>query len=395
MNFVSKIVLENNISSVPLSWGVVFGIIFFGIITAQVLTFLTNRLIKLIFLKKNLDFSSFVKSKKVPLLSAPIQCLIFIWTVSLCVSIFLISDGGSGLFFKIATVFTYLTLFWIGLRLTVYFEVFMLESARLSPQKTDDLLIPLLSKTLKIILFIVALISIAEILNLPLASLLAGLGIGGIAIAMAAKDTIANIFGSLTVVTDRPFAIGDWVKIDGVEGTVERLGFRSTRIRTFYNSLVSVPNSILLTASVDNLGERRYRRFKTMIAITYDTPAEKIEAFITGIRTLIDLQPETRKDYYMVHLNSFGSSSLDILLYVFFASASWDAELASRERLMLDIIRLAQKIGVEFAFPTQTIHLQKEHDPTPSLASVASVNKHVDLGKKTAQKIVDMYHKDV
>jgi len=393
MNFVSKIVLENNISSVPLGWVVVLGIVFFGIITAQVLTFLINRLIKLIFIKKNLDFSSFVNLKKVPLLSAPIQCLFFIWTVSFCISIFLISDGGSLLFFKIANVFTYLNLLWIGLRLTVYFEVYLLESARLTPQKTDDLLVPLLSKTLKIILFIVALISIAEILNLPLASLLAGLGIGGIAIA--AKDTIANIFGSLTVVTDRPFAIGDWVRIDGVEGTVERLGFRSTRIRTFYNSLVSVPNSILLTASVDNLGERRYRRFKTMIAITYDTPSEKIEAFTTGIRTLIELHPETRKDYYMVHLNSFASSSLDILLYVFFASASWEAELASRERLMLDIIRLAQKLGVEFAFPTQTIHLQKEHDPATSLASVASVNKHVDLGKKTAQKIVDMYHKDV
>ena len=395
MNFVSKIVLENNISSVPLGWVVVLGVIFFGIITAQILTFLINRLIKLIFIKKNLDFSSFVNLKKVPLLSSPIQCLFFIWTASFCISVFLIPDGGSLLFFKISNVLTYLNLLWIGLRLTVYFEVYLLESARLTPQKTDDLLVPLLSKTLKVILFIVALISIAEILNLPLASLLAGLGIGGIAIAMAAKDTIANIFGSLTVVTDRPFAIGDWVKIDGVEGAVERLGFRSTRIRTFYNSLVSVPNSILLTASVDNLGERRYRRFKTMIAITYDTPAEKIESFTTGIRTLIQLHPETRKDYYMVHLNSFASSSLDILLYVFFSSASWDAELASRERLMLDIIRLAQKLGVEFAFPTQTIHLQKEQDLETSLASSDSVNKHVDLGKKTAQKIADMYRKDV
>jgi MscS family membrane protein len=156
-----------------------------------------------------------------------------------------------------------------------------------------------------------------------------------------------------------------------------------------------VPNSILLTASVDNLGERRYRRFKTMIAITYDTPAEKIESFTTGVRTLIQLHPETRKDYYMVHLNSFASSSLDILLYVFFSSASWDAELASRERLMLDIIRLAQKLGVEFAFPTQTIHLQKEQDLEASLAASDSVNKHVDLGKKTAQKIADMYRKDV
>jgi MscS family membrane protein len=128
-------------------------------------------------------------------------------------------------------------------------------------------------------------------------------------------------------------------------------------VRTFYNSVITIPNARLVNASVDNLGARRYRRLKCMLSLQYDTRPEKIEAFCEGVRELIRRHPYTRKDYYMVYLNQLSDSSLDILLYAFHEAPDWATELRERHRLFVDIIRLAQRLGVEFAFPTRTLHL--------------------------------------
>ncbi len=252
---------------------------------------------------------------------------------------------------------------WAGFRVTdLVGEVFQSKAAK-TQTKIDDLLVPLVRKTMKVFIFVFGMIYIADSLNIQIAPLLAGLGIGGIGFAFAARDTLENFFGSLTVVVDRPFQVGDWVVIGDVEGTVEDVGFRSSRVRTFYNSLVTIPNGNLVRATVDNYGRRKYRRFKTHISITYDTPPAKIEAFCEGIRELIRLHPYTRKDYYQVWLHQFAPSSLDVLVYVFHEAPDWTTELRERHRLMLDIIRLARHLGVEFAFPTETLHLyQESHD---------------------------------
>ena len=219
---------------------------------------------------------------------------------------------------------------------------------------------------MKVFIFVFGMIYIADSLNIKVAPLLAGLGIGGIGFAFAARDTLENFFGSLTVVVDRPFQVGDWVVIGDVEGTVEDVGFRSSRVRTFYNSLVTIPNGNLVRATVDNYGRRKYRRWKTHVSITYDTPPEKIEAFCEGIRELIRVHPYTRKDYYQVWLHQFAPSSLDVLVYMFFEAPDWTTELRERQRLILDIIRLANHLGIEFAFPTETVHLYKESHETSS-----------------------------
>jgi MscS family membrane protein len=223
--------------------------------------------------------------------------------------------------------------------------------------KVDDVLVPMIRRALKIVVIAFGVLFIAQNLDIDITSLLAGLGIGGIAFALAAKDTVENLFGSFTVLIDRPFRIGDWIVIGDLEGTVEELGFRSTRIRTFYNSVITVPNATLVRTAVDNLGARRYRRLKSMISVQYDTPAERIEAFCEGMRELIRKHPYTRKDYYMVYFNEFADSSLNILLYTFFRTPDWTTELRERHRLLVDIVKLAHRLGVEFAFPTRTLHL--------------------------------------
>lgn len=260
---------------------------------------------------------------------------------------------------------------WGAYRLVDVAAEALAQRAARTTTKMDDLLVPLLRKTAKVFVAVMGLVFVAETMELSIGSLLAGLGLGGLAFALAAQDTVKNLFGSLTVVIDRPFQVGDWIVVDGgVEGTVEEVGFRSTRIRTFYDSLITLPNSLLLTVKVDNLGMRRYRRWKTMVSIAYDTPPDTIEAFCEGIRELVRRHPYTRKDYFQVWLNAFSGSSLDVLLYVFHEVPDWSTELRERQRLFLDILRLARDMRVQFAFPTQTVHLHRapESETMPPLA---------------------------
>ena len=250
-------------------------------------------------------------------------------------------------------------------RVTDLFGEFFSRKAAGTSTRIDDLLIPLLRKTAKIFIFAVGIIYLANALNIEILPLLTGLGIGGLAVAFAAKDTIENFFGSVAVIVDRPFDVGDWITIDDVEGTVEEMGLRSTRVRTFYNSLVTVPNASLVRANVDNYGRRKYRRYRTHLSITYDTPPDTIEAFCEGIRELIRRHPYTRKDYYQIWLHEMGATSLDILVYMFHEAPDWTTELRERHRFLLDILRLAKSMNVEFAFPTQTLYMRKEEWSPP------------------------------
>ncbi|MET0123058.1 MAG: mechanosensitive ion channel domain-containing protein [Candidatus Thiodiazotropha sp. 6PLUC9] len=276
---------------------------------------------------------------------------------------------------------------WAAYRLVDLVSAFLHKRAQLTDNKLDDALVPLIPRTLKIFVTVIGFVFIADNLNVDISSLLAGLGLGGLAFALAAKDMVQNLFGSVTVLMDRTFSVGDWVIVDGAEGSVERIGFRSTRIRTFYNSVVTVPNSKFITATVDNMGERRYRRLSCKLSLTYDTPPDRIEAFCEGVRELVRQHPYMRKDYYHVYLNEFAASSLDVLLYVFWETPEWSTELRERHRFMLDILRLAQGLGVEFAFPTQTLYMKQEGEEAGANAEMQQTEAQ-ELGQSLAQKIV-------
>jgi len=252
----------------------------------------------------------------------------------------------------------------------------------------DDLLVPLVRKAAKVFIVAFGLLFLAESFDLPIASIIAGLGIGGLAFAFAAKDTIENLFGSVAVILDRPFAVGDWVVIEGVEGTVEDLGFRSTRIRTFYNSLVTVPNASLVRAKVDNYGRRAFRRYRTVLSLTYDTPADRVEAFCEGVREIVRRHPYTRKDFFEVHMNDFGAHSLDVLVYIFFRTPDWSTELRERHRFCLDVLRLAHKLGVEFAFPTQTLHLSRA-TPSDPFSGRGEEDEMRSMGRTGATEVME------
>ncbi|MFT7414529.1 MAG: MscS family membrane protein [Methylophagaceae bacterium] len=281
---------------------------------------------------------------------------------------------------------------WSAFRLVDILDALMMKKVSRTASKFDDLLVPMVTKSLKVFVVVIGIVFVADNLNVDVSSLLAGLGLGGLAFALAAKDLLGNFFGSLTVLLDRPFHIGDWVVIGDVEGSVEKVGFRSTRIRTFYNSLITLPNAMLTTSEVDNMGARRYRRMRTMLALTYATTPEKIDAFCEGIRTLIQLHPYMRKDYYHVYFNEYGPASLDILVYVFWETPDWNTELRERHRFLVDILRLAKQLDVEFAYPTQTIYLKKDNGATESAEAFKPAMTQEEafmMGKRQAEVIVD------
>lgn len=234
-----------------------------------------------------------------------------------------------------------------------------------SENRFQDQLVPFVTKTLKLAVGIFGAVFLIARLGGDVTALLAGLGLSGLAVALAAQDLLKNLFGSITVLLDRPFRVGDWIKIGDVEGVVEDVGFRSTRVRTFYASLITLPNARLIDASVDNYGARQFRRWSTRVQITYDTPPASVDAFCEGIRQLVRDNESMRKDAFEIHLNEFGPHALEIMLYVFFLAPDWSTELRLRHDLALDILRLADRLGVRIAFPTQTIQLEPSSGEPP------------------------------
>ncbi|MCP4136939.1 MAG: mechanosensitive ion channel [bacterium] len=268
---------------------------------------------------------------------------------------------------------------WLVYRLLNVVSDYLIELTKKTESTLDDQLVPLINRAMKIFIVIFGVLVAIQNLGVNVMSVLAGIGIGGFAFALAAKDTVANLFGSLMILFDSPFQVGDWIVVGKAEGTVEEIGFRSTRVRTFYNSIISIPNADLAMKEIDNMGRREYRRVRTVIGVTYDTPAEKLEAFLEGIKNVIKANTVTRKDYFHVVFNQYGPSSLDILLYFFLKVPDWSTELVERQNVFIEILRLAKELEVEFAFPTQSLYVEsfpeKEASRTPWDKDVDSIKK--------------------
>ena len=274
-----------------------------------------------------------------PFLQLPIKATAFITvTVSALIPLF-------------ATIAVYKAIDIVGL--------YMKKVAESTESTFDDQLVPLIRKILKSFVVIIGSLYVLSNLDVNMGVLFGTLSVGGLALALAAQDTIKNFFGSLMIFMDKPFQAGHWIVTpDGIDGTVEQVGFRSTRIRTFANSVITVPNGKLSDASIDNFGLRAYRRFKTNISVTYDTPPHVLELFIEGLREIVKQHPHTRKDMVNIYMNDMGSHSLNILFYMFFITPLWADELKYRHEIIISIMKLAENLGVNFAFPTQTLNME-------------------------------------
>jgi MscS family membrane protein len=231
------------------------------------------------------------------------------------------------------------------------------EDAASNPSSLEAQLIPFITKTAKVILLVFGGLVMIQSFGINVMSLLAGLGLGGLALALAAQDTAANVFGSVTILLDRPFKVGDWIKVTDTEGIVEEIGFRSTRIRTFYKSLITIPNSVIAKEKIDNMGERPQHRIRHVFGLTYDTNPQKMRQFIEGVKEILRNHPLVDQEVVRVNLTGYNSSSLDVTVVFFLDTIDTTVEFETQEQILLMIWSLAESLKVEFAFPTQTLHV--------------------------------------
>lgn len=287
------------------------------------------------------------------------------------------------------------SVFWIfvGLKLAKVMLNYYYETGETSRSRLDKQLAPILSKLIQGFVVLIGVMRILTVFGVDPTTVLAGASIGGIALAFAAQDSVKNFIGTVVIFLDKPFQIDDWVSFGGVEGAVEKVGFRSTIIRAADTTVFQIPNSKISEADINNIGLRIYRRYKTELGIRYDTPPELIEAFVEGIKKIIALHPSTKSQAYNVDLTAFGDSSLKILVNVYFKGLDWGQEQESKHILHMAIIKLASVLGVGFAFPSSTLMIEE----LPGQASGAP--KYViDKGKidKKLGELMDSFtHEDL
>ncbi len=288
--------------------------------------------------------------------------------ISLLVTIALIDKVFPSLQFSLAVntwVFLALniavTIFWIYVFLKLVELVTQLyaDFSQKTAGKLDDQLAPIVRNFLKGLVLFIGLLKLLTLLGVDTATVIAGASIGGLAVALASQDTVKNLIGTLMIFLDKPFHIDDWIEASGFSGTVEEVGFRSTRIRAADTSIYQIPNSKLAEITINNKGLRLYRRYNTNLGLRYDTPPELIEAFVKGLREIIIAHPETRSESYNVEFTGFGDSALLIMVNVYFKSLEWGVEQSSKHRLHIAIVKLAKALGVDFAFPSTTVLIEQ------------------------------------
>ena len=253
---------------------------------------------------------------------------------------------------KVANAIGWLWVFYIVWDI---FVAFAASKAAKKSKSAKNVIVPIASKFGRFFIFIGVLVFFIAQLGYDVTALLAGLGIGGLVFALAAKDSVENLFGSITILMEMPFGVGDWVKIGDIDGDVEAINLRSTRIRTFQDSLITLPNSRMITSHVENFGMRRRRRIKTTLGLSYDTPPAKVAEFCERVRQMLLDDERIWNDKRYVYFNDFGESTLNVMLYCFLIAETWQLELEYRDDVLRKIMLIAEDMGVEFAYPTLTL----------------------------------------
>ena len=226
--------------------------------------------------------------------------------------------------------------------------------------KTDNgvTLAKLLLSILKAIVLILAGMNILSTWGINITGFVASLGLVGMAFALAAKDTASNFFGSMVLFTDQPFKVGDWIKTPEVEGTIETIGVRSTKVRTFARALVSVPNGNLANAAILNWSEMNKRQIKMTLGLTYGTTASQMRIILEEMRTLLKNDEEIHQETIHIHFTDFQDSALGIFCYFFTKTTNWGEYMAVRERINLELMEIVERNGAAFAFPSQSLYVE-------------------------------------
>ncbi|WP_242360885.1 MULTISPECIES: mechanosensitive ion channel family protein, partial [unclassified Anaeromyxobacter] len=289
--------------------------------------------------------------------AAPLTALWAIAVVTVLQSWLALPEGPELVLHHLLRAATYLAFFWAGFRsVNVAFAVMAASPwTRASPSLAG--MLPVGRKVSKVVLLALGVVAVMNELGFQVASLLAGLGIGGIALALAAQKTVENLFGSLSIGVDQPFRTGDFIKVEDVLGTVENIGMRSTRIRTLDRTIVTIPNGKLADLRTETFAPRDRIRLLANLGLAYATTAAQLREVLAGIEGLLRAHPKIWPDAVSVRFTALGESALNVEVVAWFQTADFGEFTAIRQDLLLGFMEVVERAGTSFAFPTRTLHL--------------------------------------
>lgn len=302
---------------------------------------------------------SFISKKAIRKLARYLSIIVIVWLARMLIPSLQLPIRGSEFINKSLNIVIAVMLMMIGIVIVGIIKARAKEIALKTENRMDEQLLPIVGRILNILIVTIAIIYVLNTLRVNVTALIAGLSIGGLALALAAQDSVKNLIGSVMVFVDRPFQVDDYIIGSGFEGTVVEVGFRSTRIQSIDTSIISVPNGVIANLSVENLGARSARIFNTVLTLTYQTPVDKLEAFMERLKQLMVEHPRINDEPHYVHFKEMADSSLNIMFRCYIAVPSYAEELGVKEEIYLKILRIAEEMGVDFAYPTTSVFIER------------------------------------
>ena len=294
-------------------------------------------------------------------ISKPVNAFIMIGAIHVAVFllVFNLENFPTAFIGKSYTVLLGIILIWGVYRLVNVAAHYLDELVADKDESLKGQFVPLIKKALRILVIVVGGLTVLATIGVNITGLAALLSVGALAFSLGAKDSVANLVGTVNILSDRPYKVGDWITVgSNIDGTVEEIGFRSTKIRMFDKTLMTVPNGTLATETIKNWSRMPKRRIKMTIGLTYDVTPRQMREVLKRIETILKEDEGVDQDYMLVQFTDFGPSSLDVFLYYFSKSTVWKEYLETRERVNLKIMECLEEMGLEFAFLTQTMHLK-------------------------------------
>lgn len=343
----------------PYRLGLAFAFVLGGLVIRRIVLYMLDRYVARVARLSRTELDDLVLKA----IAKPIGAAILVVGLYLATQSFAPREPVSGWVDGTFSVLVIGLLTWVMLRLVGVLVHLLHRWAQATDSALDDQLVPLVGRAAQVTVVILAALMVLQNMGYSVSGLIAGLGVGGLAVALAAQKTLADVFGSAMLLVDRPFVVGDWIRSPDrdVEGVVERVGFRSTRIRTFDRSLVSVPNSRLADFVIDNVTSRPARRVWITVRVPHHASADQMRESVHCVEEIVSGHPGVDQDsFLLVKFVDFGTYSRDIMVYYFTKPTAWVDHLEIREEINLQILESLEGMGLSVALPTQTVSLIRE-----------------------------------
>ena len=371
------------INNEPWRWLLLGGVLLGGFVTGKALTFMLERQSH----RMRQGDRGAVLAMLLNSLARPVTLLALAGALYIAQTFMNLSFGDRSvapMWVNICRTMSVLAAGWFIYRLVDVVEFYLHNLTGKTETLLDDQLVPLIRKTLRVFVVIVAVLFIAQnIFRWDVGALIAGLGIGGLALALAAKDTLANLFGSVTIFTDRPFQMGDRIRMKGYDGVIEEVGFRSVRIRLLNGHIVIIPNAIVANETIENVSKRPFIKHSMTVTITYNTSPDRVRRAVEILREMLaDRAGSFPADKPgRAHFTEFDTASLNIDVAYWFIPVDWEQYLEFTHEFDMELLRRFNDEGIEFAFPTQTLYVKQ--DPAAKRPRKKAVRKTAKKTRKT------------